>query len=209
MIVLVIVGLVVVGWKLRKILPTADWSFGLDMSRTDAIVRRQDSLATSTHAAVLEKAALIALVGAIFAKVLEVESTGLRMFGATMLVVLANAGLSIWLARRAIEWASLALEFVVLGAVNTLLLSAYVSLVGDGDLDRSPAALVPQEPLQHGHHLGNPSPPLRSGCIRLAHECNAPPPGRTVRDPTGSRSEYGSLVGSNNDASIGDVAMTS
>lgn len=152
MIVLVIVGLVVVGWKLRKRLPTADWSFGLYMSRTDAIVRRQDSLATSTHAAVLEKVTLIALVGA-FAKVLEVESTGLQIVGATMLAVLANAGLSIWLARRAIEWASLVLEFVVLGTVNTLLLSAYASLVGDGGLDRSPVAPVLREPLQHGHHL--------------------------------------------------------
>jgi hypothetical protein len=54
-----------------------------------------------------------------------------------LLVVLANAGLSIWLARRGVHWSSLALEFVVIGAVNTLLLIVYASLVGDGELDRS------------------------------------------------------------------------
>jgi hypothetical protein len=132
-IVLVIVGIAVVGWRLRRRLPTKDWRFGLDTNRTDVIVRRTETVPTSMTAAVLEKVALIGLVGAIFANVLEVETTALRIVGATVLVVLANAGLSIWLARRGVRWASLALEFVVLGAMNTVLLSAYASLVGDGD----------------------------------------------------------------------------
>ncbi len=136
-IVVVIVGIAVVAWRLRTRLPDPDWSFGLDMNRGDVVVRRTEPVPTSLTAAVLEKVALIGLVGAIFANVLEVESTGLQVVGATVLVVLVNAGSSIWLARRGVEWASLALEFVVLGAVNTLLLSAYASLVGDGDLDRS------------------------------------------------------------------------
>jgi hypothetical protein len=136
-IVAVIVGLAVAGWWFRKRLPSADWPFGLDMNRSDVIVRRAEPVPTDVRAAVLEKIALIGLVGAIFANVLEVDSSALPIIGATMLVVLVNAGLSIWLARRGIEWASLALEFVALGAVNTLLISVYASLVGDGDLDRS------------------------------------------------------------------------
>ena len=46
-IVAVIVGLAVAGWLLRKRLPTADWSFGLDMNRTDAVVRRAEPIPTS------------------------------------------------------------------------------------------------------------------------------------------------------------------
>jgi hypothetical protein len=136
-IVLVIVGIAVVAWRLRKRLPTADWSFGVDMNRTDVTVRRAEPVPTSMLAGVLEKVALIGLVGAIFANVLEVDTTAVQIIGATLLVVLANAGLSIWLAGRGVHWSSLALEFVVIGAVNTLLLIVYASLVGDGELDRS------------------------------------------------------------------------
>ncbi len=135
-IVLVIVGLAVAGWLLRKRLPTTDWSFGLDMNRTDAIVRRVEPVPTSMRAAVIEKIALIALVSGIFANVLEVETTGLKIVGATLLVVLVNAGLSVWLARRGNEWSSLALESVVLAILNTMLLIAYASLVSDGEIDR-------------------------------------------------------------------------
>ncbi|HYN33284.1 MAG TPA: hypothetical protein VES40_11715 [Ilumatobacteraceae bacterium] len=135
--VLVIVGIAVVGWRMRKRLPTADWSFGLDMNRTDAVVRRVEPVPTSMRAAVLEKIALIALIGGIFANVLEVETTGLKIVGATLLIVLANAGLSIWLARRGNGWSSLALESVVLAIVNTTLLIAYAAIVGDGEIDRS------------------------------------------------------------------------
>jgi hypothetical protein len=88
-------------------------------------------------AALLEKVALIGLVGAIFANVLEVDTTAVQIIGATLLVVLANAGLSTWLARRGRDWSSLALESVVLAIVNTVLLVVYSSLVGDGELDRS------------------------------------------------------------------------
>ncbi len=74
-IVLVIVGIAVVVWRLRKRLPSTDWSFGIDMNRTDVVVRRTEPVPTSMMAAVLEKIALIGLVGAIFANVLEVETT--------------------------------------------------------------------------------------------------------------------------------------
>jgi hypothetical protein len=107
------------------------------MNRTDVVVRRTEPVPTSMMAAVLEKIALIGLVGAIFANVLEVDTTAVQIIGATLLVVLANAGLSIWLARRGRDWSSLAVESVVLAVVNTVLLVVYSSLVGDGDLDRT------------------------------------------------------------------------
>jgi hypothetical protein len=136
-IVAVIVGLAVAGWHFRKRLPTADWSFGVDMNRTDAVVRRTEPIPTSMRAALIEKIALIALVTGIFANVLEVETTGLKIVGATLLVVLVNAGVSFWLARRGNEWSSLALESVVLAILNTVLLIAYASIVSDGEIDRS------------------------------------------------------------------------
>jgi hypothetical protein len=133
----VIVGIAVVAWVLRRRLPGADWSFGLDMNRRDVVVRRTDPVPTSMTAAVLEKIALIGLVGAIFANVLEVDTSALPIVGATLVVVLANAGLSVGLARRGVAWSSLAVESVVLAIVNTVLLVVYSSLVGDGDLDRT------------------------------------------------------------------------
>ena len=136
-IVLVILGLAFVGWRLRRRLPAADWSFGLDMNRTDAVVRREEPVQTSLRAGVLEKVALIALVGGIFSLVLEVEATGLQIVASTLLVVFVNAGLSIWLARRGVAWSSLALESVVLAIVNTVLLIAFASLVGRSGIDRS------------------------------------------------------------------------
>jgi hypothetical protein len=107
------------------------------MNRTDVVVRRAEPVPTTMTAAVLEKIALIGLVGAIFANVLEVDTTAVQIVGATLLVVLANAGLSVWLARRGRDWSSLALESVVLAIANTLLLTVYASLVGDGEVDRS------------------------------------------------------------------------
>ena len=50
-IVLVILGLAFVGWRLRTRLPAADWSFGLDMNRTDAVVRREEPVQTSLRPA--------------------------------------------------------------------------------------------------------------------------------------------------------------
>jgi hypothetical protein len=133
-ILLVIVGLIVAAVKLRHRLPTADWKFGLDMDRTDAIVRPVETVSVSLRATVLEKLALIGLIGAIFANVLDLDTTAAQVIGATLLVVLVNAGLSVRLARRGVEWESLALEFVVLAAVNSVLLGTYSAIVGDDDV---------------------------------------------------------------------------
>jgi hypothetical protein len=130
-------ALVLVGLRLRTRLPATDWRFGLDTNRTDVVVRRTEPLPTSMRAAIVEKVALVGLIGAIFANVLEVEATALQLVGATVFVVLANVGISIWLARRGIEWRSLAVEFVALALVNATLLSVYATLVSDGRLERT------------------------------------------------------------------------
>jgi hypothetical protein len=130
-------GLVFVGLRLRSRLPAKDWSYSVDTDRTDAIVRRTDPLPTSMRAAIIEKVALVGLVGGIFALVLETGATGLQIVGATVFVVVANVGISIWLARRGFEWKSLAVESVALLVVNATLLSVYATLVSGGRLERT------------------------------------------------------------------------
>ena len=53
-----------------------------------------------------------------------------------MLLVLVNAGISHLMARRGAEWPSLAVEFVVLAVVNTVLLTGFATLVGETALNR-------------------------------------------------------------------------
>ena len=78
---------------------------------------------------ILEKLALIGLVGGIFSCVLDVDAAAWQVVGATVLLVLANAGISAALERRGHEWSSIAVEFVVLAVVNTALLLTYAALV--------------------------------------------------------------------------------
>ncbi len=127
--------LIVAAVKLSRRLPAADWTFGLDMDRSDATVRSTETVVVSLRATVLEKFALIGLIGAIFAAVLDVDTSAARVVGATVLLVLANAALSVWLARRGFEWNSLAIEFVVLAALNAVLLGTYSAIVGDDGVD--------------------------------------------------------------------------
>ena len=51
--------------------------------------------------------------------------------------MVANAGISAALERRGPEWASIALEFVVLAVVNTVLLLTYAALVSDDGINRA------------------------------------------------------------------------
>ncbi len=130
-IILVFVGLVVAAVMMRKRLPTADWTFGVDMDRTDAVVRPTEASPASLRATVLEKIVLIGLIGAIYVNVLGLDTSTGQVVGATLLIVLANAAFSVWLARRGFAWESLAVEFVALAALNAVLLGGYAAIVGD------------------------------------------------------------------------------
>ena len=131
-----IAALVAAGLAVRSRLPAHDWSFGVDMDRRDAPVRRVGRAWTTLRWSLIEKLALIGLITTIFTSVLNIDATALQLIGAAVLLVFVNAGLSGWLARRGMSWSSLGLEFVVLGVANAVLLSTYASLVGDGRLGR-------------------------------------------------------------------------
>ena len=87
----------------------------------------------------VEKVALITLVATIFGQMLQTGASNIQILGATALVVVANVGVSTWMARHGIGWRSVATEFVALAALNTLLLSASTRLVADGRTNRAGA----------------------------------------------------------------------
>ena len=127
-----------VGYRLSRRLPAADWPFGVDVDRPtpQLEVPRADPHVPSMRRPIMEKLALVGLVGAIFANVLGVEAAGWQIVGATALLVLASAGVSHVLVERGVHWSSLAVEFVVLAVVNTALLGGYSALVGEDRLNR-------------------------------------------------------------------------
>jgi hypothetical protein len=137
-IVLAIAAIVFVGLRLRKRLRPIDWSFRVDVDRpTPAVdVPDADPHVPSMQWPILEKLVLIGLIAAIFTNVLEVQATGAQIVGATIVLVLINAAVSHLLATRGVEWSSLALEFVVLAAFNTAVLTVYARIVGETGLNR-------------------------------------------------------------------------
>ena len=128
-----IAGLIALAvWAVRRA-PTPDWSFRVDVDKpvpetTTALPQEPVGMWPPFW----EKVLLVGLIGAIFASALNVDTTWWRIVAATLLLVVVNAGISEALAKRGFEWSSLALEFIVIAIVNTVLISLFASLVGDG-----------------------------------------------------------------------------
>ncbi len=131
--VVAIAGAIVLAvWAYRKA-PSPDWSFRVDVD--EPVPPTSTALPQPTVAmwpAFWEKVLLVGLIGAIFASALDVETTAVRVVGATLLLVFVNAAISQALARRGVEWSSIALQFVVIGAINSAVLSLYATLLGNG-----------------------------------------------------------------------------
>jgi len=133
-----IAAIVFVGLRLRKRLRPTDWSFRVDVDQpTPAIdIPDADPHVPSMQWPILEKLVLIGLISGIFTNVLGVEATAWQIIGATILLVVVNAGISHAMATRGVEWSSVALEFVVLAVFNTVLLTGFASVVGESGLNR-------------------------------------------------------------------------
>lgn len=111
-------------WLLTK-LPPKDWDLKLKADPLpEYIDERREQLAMVAQSKVLrkvllEKLALVALVGLIFANLLpRVSATNWELYALIGLVVVINAFLSHWLAQRGRGWRPLAREFVVMSAIN-------------------------------------------------------------------------------------------
>ncbi len=133
--------LMFVGLRVRTRLRPADWPLGVDVDRPTPNIEIPgvDDHEPELRWPIVEKLLLIGLIGAIFSSVLDVEASAAQIVGATLLLVLANAGISHVLVQRGYEWSSLALEFVVLAVVNSVLLAAYSRWVGETGLNRAAA----------------------------------------------------------------------
>lgn len=111
-------------WLLTK-LPPKDWPLKLKADPLpEYIDERCEQLAMVAQSKVLskvllEKLALVALVGLIFANLLpRVSATNWELYALIGLVVVINAFLSHWLAQRRRGWRPLAREFVVMSVIN-------------------------------------------------------------------------------------------
>jgi hypothetical protein len=131
-----IVGLVVAAWIGARRLPPRDWKFTLD---ADVVSRHLGWTALPRPGAwtepvrgwaTLEKIALITLVTVIFSQMLPgTEVSGLRIAAGVTVLVVANAGMATWRARRELEWGSTFARFVALSAVNLGLLGLFFAML--------------------------------------------------------------------------------
>ncbi len=128
---------VAVAWGLRRA-PNHDWSFRVDVDKPlpllDIADRPQPPLWIAPPFA--EKLLLVGLIAAIYSSVLNVDVPMIRIIIGTSLIIAASVAVSEWLSHRGVEWSSIALQWIVLAAVNSVLIGTYSALLGS-DVNRS------------------------------------------------------------------------
>jgi hypothetical protein len=135
---LLVIGLVLlVRWVLRTA-PPPDWSWNADVNahpqstRVDVTPERVRLLEWD----VVEKAVLVALIAVIFGNVLpSSDASPIELTLSVSLIVIANAVVSQWLARRGRSWESTARQYGAMLVVNAALVVAYVVLFRQDDID--------------------------------------------------------------------------
>lgn len=138
-----VVALLLFRWLLTK-LPPKDWNLKLAADPLPGYIdERSEQLAVAAQSKVLrwvllEKFALVALIGMIFANILpRVSATNWELYALIAIVIVINAFLSQWLAQRGRGWQSIGREFAVMALVNLGLVYAadFVLRRGSGRLD--------------------------------------------------------------------------
>jgi hypothetical protein len=111
-------------WAARRYLPPADWPPTLSADRQAEHLgwppRPKAASPTATFdRTFVEKVILLSLIAFIFSRMLPgIEGSPLQVALAIVLIIGASTLVSQWLARRAVTWASVAIEFTVMTAVN-------------------------------------------------------------------------------------------
>ena len=145
-IVIGVVALIAIAWwAARRFLPPADWppTVSADRQAEHMGLPRRPRVASPTaefDRSFVEKVALISLMAFIFGRMLpEIEGSPSQVAVATVLIIGASTFVSHWFARRAVRWSSLAIEFVVMTAVNAAI-GVGIGILLPGD--RPPPPLV-------------------------------------------------------------------
>lgn len=142
-IVLLVAG---VWWLLKHKLPPADWklSFEVDSHQPlpsgEALAAAQSTMRSRILSPMLlEKIAMISLVGTIFGMVLQAQATFLQLILGVGIIVTINTAVSHWFARRGHDWASIGREFVAMSLVNIGLVIGYSMLLPqfEGSINRT------------------------------------------------------------------------
>lgn len=124
-----------------------DWSLRFDVDRplpSEAVWRsasypgRQD-MGPPLRWPVVEKTVLIALVAIVFGQLLQLNSSNVQIFLGTAAVVVLNAVVSPLVVRRRRSWRVVTREFIILGLLNTGIMTLYASVVADNRINRAAA----------------------------------------------------------------------
>jgi hypothetical protein len=136
LVVLVAVVVVVVRRAIRAA-PAPDWSPSVDVDRH----LQSTNLSSAAEPVrlwewdLLEKALLVSLIGIIFAQVIpNTQSTPLELTISVSFVVVANAAVSQWLARRGRSWESTGQLFLAMLVINAAIVGV-VTLLRSDDVD--------------------------------------------------------------------------
>jgi hypothetical protein len=142
--VLVVLAIAVafgVRWVLANA-PDPDWPASIDVDRH----AQSTQLGTTPQAVrilewdLVEKVALTALIAVIFGSVLPgTGSTPMQLFVAVTAIVVANAAVSQWLARRGRSWESTGRQFAAMVAINGILTISYFTLFRRTDINEAAA----------------------------------------------------------------------
>jgi hypothetical protein len=147
-----VIALLIAGlyWFVTRRLPPADWSFSFDVDAHGADVPAEKVIAVQQAKAsrlwdteLFEKVILVSLVTVIFSRILpNVQASVTTVAIGVAVVIVANTVISELLVRRGVRWGATALEFIVMAAVNALIVAAFFAVLPltGGSID-TPATL--------------------------------------------------------------------
>jgi hypothetical protein len=123
-------------WVFAHKLPPAEWKLSFDADAhgtgvTDEEVQVQSRMLTSRIWAreLLEKIVMMSMIIFIFSKIVPgTDTTNLQLAGGVAVMVLINAGLSEWFARRGRTFAAAVSQFVTMAAINAGIIVAFDQL---------------------------------------------------------------------------------
>jgi hypothetical protein len=122
-------------------LPPADWKFRIDADADEPdLTPAQVNEARSTmmrrvwNEQLLEKIVMLSLICGIFGQVLpSTDASTLDIAIGVAVIVIINTAASQWLARRGVDWQSVATQFAAMAGINAGIVVAFYYLLRTGD----------------------------------------------------------------------------